>query len=50
MAAGRSTQLFGHDKLPHCRKLDAFGDHYIEGAGLSNPKDIEFFAKPNEKI
>ena len=36
------------DKLRIAEKLDAFGVHYIEGGWPgSNPKDIEFFARPN---
>ena len=36
------------DKLRIAEKLDAFGVHYIEGGWPgSNPKDIEFFARPS---
>src|SRR5438046_8341267 len=47
---GKGINFSFTDKLRIAERIDAFGIHYIEGGWPgSNPKDIEFFARPGAK-
>src|SRR2546421_10300723 len=47
---GEGINFSVSDKLRIAERLDAFGEHYIEGGWPgSNPKDIEFFAEAKRK-